>query len=252
RSLEDHLIDLAMGEVVIVDHSGETRSGNDLRDLMLQCRRLRSSINALSRRAGNLSVIEQAAIAGAFDEEVLHDEELGKTYALKTAARLDTIDGTANGSAWNATFTVDRGYVFWKTVRGVTTRVKIPIERVRSADGVRLQKAVDWLQELFAGSVQIKVGDDDGFKVYGPAAFYDRILETGRKGLQISRYKGLGEMNPEQLWETTLDPNVRTLLQVKISDAAKADEIFSTLMGDVVEPRREFIQDNALKAAVDV
>ncbi|MFP4387061.1 MAG: DNA topoisomerase (ATP-hydrolyzing) subunit B [Alphaproteobacteria bacterium] len=252
RSLDDHLIDLAMGEVVIVDHSGETRSGNDLRDLMLQCRRLRSSINALSRRAGNLSVIEQAAIAGAFDEEVLHDEELGKTYALKTAARLDTIDGTANGSAWNATFTVDRGYVFWKTVRGVTTRVKIPIERVRSADGVRLQKAVDWLQELFAGSVQIKVGDDDGFKVYGPAAFYDRILETGRKGLQISRYKGLGEMNPEQLWETTLDPNVRTLLQVKISDAAKADEIFSTLMGDVVEPRREFIQDNALKAAVDV
>jgi DNA gyrase subunit B len=87
--------------------------------------------------------------------------------------------------------------------------------------------------------------------VNGPAAFYDRILEVGRKGITTSRYKGLGEMNPEQLWETTLDPNVRTLLQVKVSDAVKADEIFSTLMGDVVEPRREFIQDNALKSKID-
>ncbi len=252
RSLDDHLIDLSIAEAVVIDHNGETRSGNDLRDLMLKCRTLRNSINALSQRAGNLRVVQQAAIAGAFDEAVLEDEELGKTYAQKTAARLDAIEKGREGEGWNAIFVMDRGYTFWKTVRGVTESVKIPIERVRSADGVRLKKASEWLQELFAGAVQVSVGGNIVSKVHGPAAFYDRILETGRKGLQISRYKGLGEMNPEQLWETTLDPNVRTLLQVRVADAVKADDIFSTLMGDVVEPRREFIQDNALKAAVDV
>ncbi len=252
RELDDHLIDLAIADMVVIDHNGERRSGNDLRDLMIRTRKLRNSINALSQRAGNLHVVEQAAIAGAFDEAVLEDEELGKTYAQKTASRMDVIEAGRSGEEWNSTFTIDRGYTFWKTIRGVTERVKIPIERVRSADGVRLRKAVEWLQELFAGSVQVESGGNFLMKIYGPAAFYDRILETTKKGLQISRYKGLGEMNPEQLWETTLDPNVRTLLQVRVADAVKADEIFSTLMGDVVEPRREFIQDNALKAAVDV
>jgi DNA gyrase subunit B len=107
------------------------------------------------------------------------------------------------------------------------------------------------LQETFSGPVDIRQGDKSLAKVNGPAAFYDRVIEAGRKGASVSRYKGLGEMNPEQLWETTLDPNVRTLLQVRVADAIKADEIFSTLMGDVVEPRREFIQDNALKAQLD-
>ncbi len=100
---------------------------------------------------------------------------------------------------------------------------------------------------MFSGPVELRTSDKSLAKVNGPAALYDRIQEYGRKGLAISRYKGLGEMNPEQLWETTLDPNARTLLQVNVADAVKADEIFSTLMGDVVEPRREFIQDNALK-----
>ena len=250
RELEDHLIDLAISDIVIVDSKGETRSGNDLRELMIKSRSLRNSINALSSRAGNRRVVEQAAIAGAFDDAVIRDEKLGQDYAKKAAARLDAIE-MKNEKGWDGSFSIDKGYSFWKTTRGVTQRVNLAIDRVRSADAVRLHSASEWLQDVFDGPVEIQSDGKEIAKANGPAAFYDKILEAGRKGLQISRYKGLGEMNPEQLWETTLDPNVRTLLQVKVADAIKADEIFSTLMGDVVEPRREFIQDNALKAEVD-
>ncbi len=250
RALEDHLMDLAISDIVVHGKDGQTRSGNDLRDLMMRSRALRNSINALSQRAGNRRVVEQAAIAGAFDPEALRNEELGQEYAKKAAERLDAIE-PKNEKGWSGSYRIDQGYTFSKTTRGVTDRVKLSLDRVRSPDALRLHNAKDWLQTIFAGTVEVLSDGKAIAKVNGPAAFYDRILEAGRKGLQVSRYKGLGEMNPEQLWETTLDPNVRTLLQVKVADAVKADEIFSTLMGDVVEPRREFIQDNALKAAVD-
>ena len=136
-------------------------------------------------------------------------------------------------------------------MRGVKETVRLSLDRVRSPDARRLHGALEWLRDLFSGPVEIYSGDKVLAKVNGPAAFYDRIQEAGRKGLTTQRYKGLGEMNSEQLRETTLDPNARTLLQVTVNDAVKADEIFSTLMGDVVEPRREFIQDNALKSRID-
>ncbi len=250
RSLEDHLINVAIDEVTITDHKNETRSGKDLQELLIKSRTLRNSINALSARAGNRRVVEQAAIAGAFDENILRDEELGMSYAKSAATRLDDLEAK-NDKGWDGTFTIDRGYTFWKTSRGITERVRLSIDRVRSPDARRLDAAKEWLKDIFDGPVEITENGKHLAKINGPAAFYDRIQEAGRKGLQISRYKGLGEMNPEQLWETTLDPNVRTLLQVKVSDAIKADELFSTLMGDVVEPRREFIQDNALKSNID-
>jgi len=250
RELDDYLINSALGDLVIIDGSGATRSGNDVEDLLQTARKLRNSVNSLTQRAGNRRVVEQAAIAGAFDENVQRDEKLGQDYAGKVAERLNA-RAKKNAKGWEGTYTLDRGYTFWRTTRGVTERVAIKANRVRSADAVRLNSAKDWLSEVFENPVEIRMGEKTLAKVNGPAALYDRVMEAGRKGMTIARYKGLGEMNPEQLWETTLDPNVRTLLQVTVADAVKSDEIFSTLMGDVVEPRREFIQDNALKAEVD-
>ncbi|MBL4805079.1 MAG: DNA topoisomerase (ATP-hydrolyzing) subunit B [Alphaproteobacteria bacterium] len=250
RSLDDYLIASALSDLVIYDGSGQTRTGDDVADLLVRSRKLRNSINALTVRAGNRRVIEQAAIAGAFDPEVQGDEAKGREYAGKVAERLNE-RAKANAKSWEGTYSIDKGYKFSRTLRGVTQKVIIKPERVRSPDAVRLHGASDWLNEIFQNPVQINQNDKLVAKVNGPAALYDHVMEVGRKGLAISRYKGLGEMNPEQLWETTLDPNARTLLQVNVADAAKADEIFSTLMGDVVEPRREFIQDNALKAEVD-
>ncbi len=250
RAMEDYLIDGALADIVIVDASGATRSGNDLRDLLMQSRRLQQSINALTARAGNRRVVEQAAIAGAFEDDIFENEASGLEFAAKVAERLNNI-AAKNEKTWEGTFALERGYTFWRDVRGVTERVQLPLDRVRSPDARRLHGALEWLRDVFEKPVEIRDGEKSLATVNGPAALYDRVMEAGRKGLTMQRYKGLGEMNPEQLWETTLDPNVRTLLKVEIEDAQKADDIFSTLMGDVVEPRREFIQDNALKAEVD-
>ncbi len=250
RALEDYLIDTAIEEIRVKDAKGATRAGNDLRDLLKKSRSLRNSINALSQRTGNRRVVEQAAIAGAFDEAVFNDEEIGKTYAKTTIERLNARE-PENARTWEGEFTAEKGYTFHHNVRGVKETVRLSLDRIRSPDARRLHGALEWLRDLFAGPVELYSGEKLIAKINGPAAFYDRIQEAGRKGLSVQRYKGLGEMNSEQLRETTLDPNARTLLQVTVNDAIKADEIFSTLMGDVVEPRRDFIQENALSAIVD-
>ena len=250
RALEDYLIDTAIDEIRIVDSQGVTRSGNDLRDLLIKSRSLRNSINALSQRAGNRRVVEQAAIAGAFNDEIFSDEAAGQKYAQETVERLNAREHE-NARTWEGEFSAEKGYKFFHNVRGVKETVKLSLDRVRSPDARRLHGSLEWLRDLFAGPLEIHAGEKVLAKVNGPAAFYDRIQEAGRKGLTTQRYKGLGEMNADQLRETTLDPNARTLLQVTVNDAIKADEIFSTLMGDVVEPRREFIQDNALKSRID-
>jgi DNA gyrase subunit B len=246
KAMENYLIDMALTDLVLHESDGSTRTGNDLRDVIEQSKKIRHSIHALQRKAGNRRVVEQAAIAGAFDDAVFEDASKGEAYAKKVAERLDNI-APANEKGWKGEFTEVGGYVFERTIRGITENVRLSIERVRSADARRIHNSMKWMDEVFKGPVELRGGDKLIGKVNGPAALFDKIIEYGRKGLNIQRYKGLGEMNPEQLWETTLDPNVRTLLQVKVADAMKADEIFSTLMGDVVEPRREFIQDNALK-----
>ncbi|MDF3023506.1 MAG: gyrB [Alphaproteobacteria bacterium] len=131
-------------------------------------------------------------------------------------------------------------------MRGVETRIEITVDQLNSHDGQRLGKSTEVFTEFFNGLGALQGGDKD-IPIYGPYDLYTKVIEASKKGLGIQRYKGLGEMNPEQLWETTLDPSIRSLLQVKVDKEDMASEIFSTLMGDIVEPRRDFIQEHALE-----
>jgi DNA gyrase subunit B len=248
-ALEDYLIDASLEDVMLTDSKGTARSGADLRDMLMRVRNLRNAINALSNRVGNKFVVEQAAIIGAFDEKIFDDDALAKSLCANLAARLNDASPDKE-KGWSVEFTPVGGYMVARTLRGVTERVRVAPDHIRNTDAHRLHGAHDWIAENFEhpGHIVSKDGKKEIQSVSGPLSLYQAIQDYGRRGLQIQRYKGLGEMNPEQLWETTLDPEVRTLLQVTIKDAEKANEIFSTLMGDVVEPRREFIQNNALKA----
>lgn len=247
RALEDYLIDVGIAELKFTTAKGVVRSGADLRDLLVQSRPLRGSIMTLAQRIGNADLIEQGAITGVFDDSTFEDVAKGERLAKELGQRLDAI-ATINEKGWVGTFTPVGGYEIARTVRGVTQRLRLLPDHIRSVDGRRLHGAKEWMQDNFGDQAKLSTGADKEPAVNGPLALYNEVQKFGRKGLAIQRYKGLGEMNPEQLWETTLDPNVRTLLQVTIDDAEKANEIFSTLMGDVVEPRRDFIQKNALKA----
>ena len=188
--------------------------------------------------------MEQAAIAGALNPELLSEAEAARGAADYIARRLDLLsDETERG--WSGRPTQDGGLRFEREVRGVTEDVTIDGPLIASADARRLDKMASHLQEIYvkAGTLTRK---EDSHEIRSPSQLLKAIFDAGTKGLALSRYKGLGEMNPEQLWETTLDSEVRSLLQVRIRELDQADDLFAKLMGDIVEPRREFIQDNAL------
>ena len=247
--MEAYLIGEALDGMLLRTPKGD-RSGNDLRDLLENIRDIRGRMEALIRKTGHRDTIEQAAIIGAFDEMVLENAAAGEKAASFLAERLNGL-AHKNENTWKGEFTPVGGYVLTRVVRGVSEQVRISADQIRSPDARALNKERALLEENFFDKADLIVGDKNIAAVTGPLGFFERVMETGKKGLQMQRYKGLGEMNPEQLWETTLDPEARILLQVTVKDAEKASELFSTLMGDVVEPRREFIQDNALKAEVD-
>jgi DNA gyrase subunit B len=248
--MERYLIESALSDLKLRTAEGGERSGNDLRDLLKQISPLRSRIESLARKSGNFDVIEQAAIIGAFDEIVFENAEAAQKAAEFLAQRMNGL-AYKNEQTWTCEFSEVGGYLLSRTVRGVKEEVRVSADQIRSPDARVLNKAREMLEENFFNTAEIIVSDKVVAKAKGPLGFFNQVLEIGKKGLQMQRYKGLGEMNPEQLWETTLDPEARILLQVTVKDAEKASELFSTLMGDVVEPRREFIQENALKAEVD-
>ena len=228
--------------------SGEVRAGRDLRDVVEQARRTAKVIEDVHSRYARF-VVEQAAIGGVFNANLLASAEQATKAAERIAARLDAIaDETERG--WSGRFG-NEGYVFRREVRGVTETHTLDRALIGSLEARRLNERNAHLEEVYDTPAKLRRKESET-PVFGPRTLLDAVFETGRKGISMQRYKGLGEMNPEQLWETTLDRNQRTLLQVKVDAGGEADEIFSRLMGDVVEPRREFIQANALAASVDV
>jgi len=245
RALEDYLIDQGLVDAVLVTGEGTERGGRDLRDIVEQARQISGGINGLHSRY-NRNIVEQGAIGGIFDPALLNSAVEANAAAARIAKRLDDISEEME-TGWEGRFGND-GFVFKREVRGVTEVHFLDRALLGSLDARRLNERHAHLVEVYDKQAKLKRKDKVEI-VSGPRSLLDAVYETGRKGIELQRYKGLGEMNPEQLWETTLDPDVRTLLQVKVGDLAEADEIFSKLMGDVVEPRREFIQENALNVS---
>jgi DNA gyrase subunit B len=225
--------------------SGEQVAGPDLGAKAEFARMAKSAVQNLASKYPAF-VVEQAAIAGVLNADTLSDPARAAAAAKSVAERLDILAGELEqGWAGEAR---PEGLVFKRRVRGVDEEVLLDSALVASADARRLDKWSKDLQAVYAQGAKITRGDESK-NVRSPSELVDAILGWGEKGLTLQRYKGLGEMNPEQLWETTLDDNARSLLQVRVSHGDTADDIFSKLMGDVVEPRREFIQDNALAVA---
>jgi DNA gyrase subunit B len=246
RAFEDYLIGTGIEEAVLELGNGEQIMGEDLRNVAEKARTAVGVLDGLHTRYARF-VVEQVAIANALSPQAVEDEEKAAALAEKIAARLDTIsEETERG--WQGKPTDDRGLLFTREVRGVREVHRIDNALLLSAGARKLSQMGDFLFEIYDQSCVLKRKGVET-PVYGPISLLQAMYDAGHKGITMQRYKGLGEMNAEQLWETTLDTDVRTLLQVRTGELDEADEIFSKLMGDVVEPRREFIQENALTVA---
>jgi DNA gyrase subunit B len=250
RALEDYLITTGTHDAVLKLATGEERAGVDLHDVVEQARVIRNVLAGIHSRY-NRKVVEQAAILGVLNAEIFGDPAKAAAAAPYIAKRLDALEGETE-RGWQGTFVEGEGFHFERTVRGVKEVAVIDQALLNSADARKLDEYAAALQGAYAkpGSLRRK-GEEIPTPVYGPVSLFEAIVASGRKGLTLQRYKGLGEMNPEQLWETTLDTEARSLLQVKVKEIDEASDIFAKLMGDEVEPRRGFIQENALAASVD-
>jgi DNA gyrase subunit B len=246
KALEDYLIGEGLDDALLITGENASRGGADFRDIVESARRIVAILKGLHGRYPRF-VIEQAAIAGVLNPSVLQDSKQAQAAAAYIAKRLDSLsEETERG--WHGEALPEGGMRFWRELRGVMESHLIDGPFIASADALKLDAHAPHLQEVYAKPATLK-RKDMSHPVHGPSELLDAVMVAGRKGLTLQRYKGLGEMNPDQLWETTLDLEQRTLLQVKLKEGEDADDIFSRLMGDVVEPRREFIQSNALNVA---
>ena len=259
-ALDDYLVDAGIGALVLETAAG-ARSGNDLRALVEHARRMRTLMRYAPRRY-DPAMIEVLALGGVLDPAA--DRAQREAGLVEVVRLLGENDPEAR---WSARLTQDGGVHFERLWRGVTDHHIVEAGFLVSAEARKLHALAAEQSDSYSrtaklvpmkGAPQAAEVDEDGetvtitragSRVSRPSELLDAVLAAGRKGLAIQRYKGLGEMNAEQLWETTLDPAVRTMLRVSSADVEGANEIFTQLMGEVVEPRREFIQDNALNVA---
>ncbi|MBX3577610.1 MAG: DNA topoisomerase (ATP-hydrolyzing) subunit B [Rhizobiaceae bacterium] len=249
-AFERYLIQSGIDDASLSLASGEVRAGEDLRAVIDDALVVRPLINGLHSRY-NRSVVEQALIAGGLNPQLAADPARALPMAEAVAARLDAVaEETERG--WTGRLNPSNegpgGYVFERQVRGVKEYAHLDMALLNSADARALDRYSARLGEVFASPPMLR-RKDASETLAGPLALLDAVFASGRKGLALQRYKGLGEMNAEQLWETTLDPEARSLLRVTVADAAEAGDLFARLMGDEVEPRRDFIQENALSVA---
>ena len=249
-AFEEYLIGSGIDDAALHLASGEVRAGQDLRAAIDDALSVRSLINGLHTRYDRAAV-EQAAVVGALNADAAADPARAAAMVQAVAERLDAIaEDTERG--WhgrvNPSDDGPGGYVFERTVRGVKEVVQLDAGLLNSADARALDRYAARLADVYGGATTLRRRDVSE-PITGPLSLLSAVFASGRKGLSMQRYKGLGEMNAEQLWETTLDPNVRSLLKVQVNDATDADSLFARLMGDEVEPRRDFIQENALSVA---
>jgi DNA gyrase subunit B len=247
REMEEYLVEQAVSDSVLKTADGQYIAKEDFRERVRLALKARQLMQTPIRRVGAPQVVEQAAISGALAPDALQDDAAAKQAVDTLALRLNRIVPDTE-SSWFGALEDDGSLRVYRTVRGVDESYRIDQALLRTAETRRLAELRGELQALFGEPAELQT-KDQAIPLWGPLELAVQVMEHGKKGLTISRYKGLGEMNPDQLWETTLDPSNRSLLQVGVAHQDEAQSLFSTLMGDVVDPRRDFIQSHALEVS---
>ncbi len=246
RALDTHLIDSGTDGLALRTDDGQVIAGADLVASTTRARHLSQAIDTLTRSVGYRSIVEQAAVSGVY-QAARNDGDM-QAALDRLVIRLNAGERPEN-RGWQAHLDDTGAVEVHRLLRGVTDRYRLERKILDTSEAQRLADAAEELVGLYGDAATLERRGDPQAVIRGPSELYDAVIRIARKGVEVQRYKGLGEMNPDQLWETTLDPNARTLLQVRVDHLDEAADLFSTLMGDVVEPRRDFIQTNALDVA---
>ena len=247
KELDDHLLTAGVADAVFIDGKGDQHADEELKRLAEEARTVRNLISIMPMRY-NRKLLEVIALMGGLDGKLMDKDKARSDMGDKIATRMNEIAVSDEEKGWTSEANPEGAYLFKHEVRGITDLHPIDAHLLESQEASRLHEHMKDIGPLFAKTGTLNRKETSQL-IGTPLTLLDVLLAFGRKGQSIQRYKGLGEMNPDQLWETTLDPDVRSLLQVKVDQADTADDIFSKLMGDVVEERRIFIQDNALNVA---